>query len=237
MRVNVAGLGERAAASAQVVVGDLDAPVLTDEDAHHLSRVLRLRANEAVVASDGHGNWRMCEWNNGTLETTSETRFEERLEPLITVGFALTKGDKPELVVQKLTEIGVDVMMPLVTEHTIVKWDAQKAAANVERFRRIAREAAMQSRRVWLPDVTEVMALSDLDLSQRVLADAQGETFAGSHECVLVGPEGGWSAAELAFAAESVNFGPNILRAETAALAVGMHLCGERWRKAFTPNP
>lgn len=230
-------LRERAEATAQVVVEDLETPELTESDAHHLARVLRLRSGEAVIATDGKGSWRTCEWRDGELKPTGVVQYEQQLAPLVTVGFALTKGDKPELVVQKLTEIGVDVITPLVTERTVVKWDAQKRETNVARFRRIAHEAAMQSRRVWLPRVTEVLGLDDLDISQRVLADAQGERFRGDEQCVLVGPEGGWSGKELDFAGRTVNFGPTILRAETAALAVGMQLCGERWRKAFTPNP
>ena len=81
---------------------------------------------------------------------------------MLTIGFALTKGDKPELVVQKLTELGVDRIVPFVAERSVVRWDDDKAARNVERWRAIAREAAAQAHRPWLPEVAEVRPFAEV---------------------------------------------------------------------------
>ena len=80
-------------------------------------------------------------------------QFEEASEPGLTVAFAPTKGERPEWVVQKLTELGVDRIVPLISERSVVRWAGERGAGAVERLRRVAREAAAQSRRVWLPDV------------------------------------------------------------------------------------
>ena len=95
--------------AAHVFVADPACPVLTEEDFHHLARVLRLRAGEVVSACDGLGAWRLCEWTGShELSPAGEVAHEARPAPVLTVGFALTKGDNPEWAVQKLTEAGVD---------------------------------------------------------------------------------------------------------------------------------
>ncbi len=80
-------------------------------------------------------------------------RPRRRRRAALTVGFALVKGERPELIVQKLTELGIDRIVPFVAERSVVRWDGDRAAGHVERLRRVAREAAMQSRRCWLPEV------------------------------------------------------------------------------------
>ena len=85
-----------------------------------------------------------------------------RLEPALTVAFAPIKGERPEWVVQKLTELGIDRIVPLRSERSVVRWTAQRGQAAVERLRRVAREAAAQCRRVWLPEVAETVAFADL---------------------------------------------------------------------------
>jgi len=137
----------RYAGAAHVFVDDIEAPALAADDAHHLARVLRLRAGEEVTVTDGRGGWRLCAFAEGArLETIGAV---ERVSPppvAVTVAFALTKGDKPELAVQKLTELGVDRIVPLAADRSVVQWDDAKAARNVERLRAVARAAAMQSR-------------------------------------------------------------------------------------------
>src|SRR4051812_8115538 len=92
------------AARAHVFVADLEALALDPEDDHHLRRVLRLRAGETVTASDGEGGWRACTWTGDAapLRAQAGAEREPRPTPLVTVGFALTKGERPEWVVQKL---------------------------------------------------------------------------------------------------------------------------------------
>ena len=221
------GLLKRAAGVTQLLVNDLDNPVPSQSDLHHAVKVLRIRSGEAVVVTDGVGGWRMCVWQDA-LVVDGPIEFEPRTSPVIKVGFALTKGDKPELVVQKLTEIGVDIIQPFVSQHTVVRWDDKKREANLERFRRVSHEAAMQSRRVWLPEVAEIAEFDHIAMSERNLAQAGGKALTLDLPEVFVGPEGGWSDAELATASAQLGLGPTILRAETAALAVAIQLVNLR---------
>lgn len=210
----------------------LDAPVLGDDDRHHLVRVLRLRAGELVTVADGAGRWRPCRMGpDGDLVPDGPVAAVARPEPEVTIAFALTKGDKPEWVVQKLTEVGVDRIVPVVAAHSVVRWDEAKAARNVARFRAIAREAAMQSRRAWLPVVEPVASVEAVAARAGACrADAGGGPLTLDRPLVLVGPEGGWSETEVALDLPAVDLGPTTLRAETAALAAGIRLCALRGR-------
>jgi len=101
--------------AAHVFVDSLHTPTLNSDDQHHLARVLRLRAGESVSVSDGQGRWRICRFVSAdVLEPDTEIETVERAAPEITIGFALPKGDRPEWIVQKLTEIGVDHVLPLM---------------------------------------------------------------------------------------------------------------------------
>ena len=155
--------------------------------------------------------------------------------PLLTVGFALTKGDKPELVVQKLVEIGVDRIVPFVGERSVVRWEPDKAARNVGRWRAIAREAAAQAHRPWLAEVADVAPFAEVVASARPRSGHRARpsrrpsppastTPARAPTTVLVGPEGGWSAAEEAAVGRWVGLGPHILRAETAAIVAASRI-------------
>lgn len=213
-------------------VDDVGRPELALADRHHLERVLRLRQGDEITVSDGAGSWRLSRLGpRGSLEPAGEARVEPRPEPTIAIAFALTKGERPEWTVQKLTEVGVDRIIPFVAERSVVNWDGDKAATHSERFRRIAREAASQCRRVWLPHVDDVARFQDLVARPgAALADAGGRPPSLEHSLLLTGPEGGWSEGELAAAGglPRVVLGPHVLRAETAALAAGTLLCGLR---------
>jgi 16S rRNA (uracil1498-N3)-methyltransferase len=220
----------RTSAAAHVFVADLTAPTLTDTDRHHLDHVLRLRAGESVTASDGAGGLLPCRYvAGGALEPDGEPTYEDRPQPAIAVGFALVKSEKPEWIVQKLTECGVDRIAPFTAERSVVRWDEAKAERNVERLRRVAQEAAMQSRRRWLPVVDDVRPFDTLVTEGGALADAEGEPPSLAVPFVLVGPEGGWADAERRAAnGRFVRFGRSILRSETAAIAAGVLLVGLR---------
>lgn len=156
-----------------------------------------------------------------------------RPAPAVTVAFAPTKGERPEWVVQKLTEVGVDRIVPLVTARSIVRWEGERAARSVARLRRVAREAAAQSRRLWLPEVGDVCRLGDLAVSVGApvsLAEPGGGAPSLARPAVAVGPEGGWEEAERRTFDRPVGLGPTVLRAETAALVAGAALCGLRAR-------
>jgi 16S rRNA (uracil1498-N3)-methyltransferase len=206
-------------------VTSVDRPVLDEADHHHLRRALRLRPGEPMVVADGAGSWRPVRFGLEP-EPAGEVVVVPRPAPPITVGLTPTKGDRPEWAVQKLTELSVDRIVVLHSERSVVRWDGDRAERHLARLRRVAREAAMQSRRVWLPEVRGIVALRDLPGA--VLADPGGRPPQPGDHVVLCGPEGGWSDEERAAATDRVGLGPAVLRAETAAVAAGALLVALR---------
>jgi 16S rRNA (uracil1498-N3)-methyltransferase len=144
--------GPAAESAPQVFVTDLDHPELADEDRHHLERSRRLRPGDEVVCADGAGRWRLARFAD-QVEPIGPIQHQDRPVPALTVGFALVKGNRPELVVAKLTELGIDRILPVAAARSVVHWDPERADGHLARLARVAREAAMQSRRAWLPEV------------------------------------------------------------------------------------
>ncbi len=230
MAAGVAAVAARWAA-AHVVVDDLDTPELDASDAHHLRSVLRLRRGEAVSATDGRGGWRPCRLGPGSeLEPDGETVREERPAPAIAVGFAPVKGDRPEWAVQKLTELGADEILLLRCDRSVVRWDGSRAGGHLDRLRRVARHAVMQSRRVWMPSLYLAGSVEDAAAASPAVALAEpgGDPPSLERPTVLVGPEGGWSPAELGVGLALVDLGPAVMRTETAAVAAGLLLVALR---------
>ncbi len=230
------------AARAMVFVDDPSHPVLARDDAHHLLDVLRLRPGEAVVAGDGAGSWVPCRVAGPTggrapgeldavLVPDGEPVTALRAVPAVTVAFVPAKGDRPEWVVQKLTELGVDRIVPVTSRRSVVRWDQDRAERAASRLRRVAREAAAQCRRPWLArvdDPTTMAALAAYSEPAPVLAHPGGGAPSLDHPVVAVGPEGGWTDEELEASGGTVGLGPTVLRAETAAVVAGTILCGIR---------
>jgi len=231
-------------AAAHVFVADLEHPDMDEADARHLSRSLRLRPGEVVTVSDGAGGWRVCRYRGGrggrgaraeagALEPEGPATREPRPHPPVTVGFALSKGDRPEWTTQKLTEVGVDHIRPIVTSRTVVRWEGDRAARNHARLLRVATEAAMQARRTWLPTLAPLASLSEASrqaslVSPVALAQAGGRPPSLERPAVMVGPEGGWAPDELDWGLPTVGLGDGVLRVETAAVAAAVLLCGLR---------
>jgi 16S rRNA (uracil1498-N3)-methyltransferase len=199
-----------------------DAHVAIDDDVeHHLRRVLRLRDGEPVSVTDGAGRWRMCVVVGGThlgLEVSSE--IATVLEPGgFTLACAIPKGDRVDWLVQKTTELGADRVLLLHAERSAVRWKPERAAKQVLRLQRIADEAVRQSRRVWRCVVEGPVDAVDV-LGEASVAEPGGEPLRGDEAMIAIGPEGGWVSAELERAVRRVAIGGNILRTETAAVAV-----------------
>ena len=201
-------------------VEDVEEPVLSTDDRHHLSKVLRLRDGDPLTVCDAAGRWRPA-------------RFGDRLEPSgdvvevlppareVAVGFTLIKSGRPELVVQKLTELGVDRILLLAAERSAVRWYDGKVADNVERLARVVRESGMQSRRVRLPVLESPQRVSVAAQGPGVaMAEPGGSGLDGDVGLLLIGPEEGWTDAELGDR-RRVGLGSTVLRAETAAIAAG----------------
>ncbi len=219
------------ASAAHVFVADVSAPELSPDDLHHLQKVLRLRDGEHVSCSDGQGQWRMCTWASGSLDVFGDIFSEVSPTPLLRVVVAPVKGDRTDLVVEKLVEIGVDnisILAPI--ERSVVMWAQDKTSHVMDRYQRIARAAAMQSRRVFLPDVVGPVSLGDVGTSGVAFAEPDGSATWDNVTTVVIGPEGGFSEAELSLAPATIDLGPTILRAETAAIVAASQMVAH-WRR------
>lgn len=213
-----------------VFVESLVAPVLADDDMAHLERSLRMRPGNPLTLSDAAGSWCTATYlGGGAVEASGEIEVIPSPTSRLTVAFALVKGAKPELVMQKLTEIGIDHIVVLAAERTIVKWDEAKVAKATDRWNRIVREAGMQSHRVRLPTVAGVVPAAEfLARSNACVAHFDGRPIEAGDEVVAIGPEGGWAPSELDLAGERVSLGETVLRAETAAICAGALLTAAR---------
>lgn len=225
-----------AGAAAHVFVRNIDGPDLTSDDRHHLERVLRLRAGALITVSDGAGRWRVVRFG-APLELLGPVETATRPVPSITIGLALVKGERPELAVQKLTELGVDRIVLFTAARSVVRWDGDRARKHEERLRAIARAAGMQSRRAYLPEVVVGTPFAELVAAPgAAIAERGGAPPSLAYPTVLVGPEGGWSDAERKAANATVAVNDAVLRAETAAITTGALLTSLRGR-IVTPKP
>jgi len=140
--------------------------------------------------------------------------------------------------VRKLTEIGINrIALIAESDHAVVRWVGDKADKHSQRLLRIAREAAMQSRRLWVPEVTMPMPLAFIVAEYcAALGEPSGEPINLTHTCIAIGPEGGFSAAELATTTDHVSLGDGVLRGETAAIVAGALLAARRLVGKFADN-
>ena len=210
--------------AAHVFVESLASPQLSDDDEHHLRRVLRVRDTDVVTIGDGAGRWVTARLTADGVSVQSEPTAEAE-RPSMTVISAIPKGDRPEWIIQKLTEVGVSSIGFMDCARSVVRWDETRALRHIERLRRVAREAAMQSRRAWLPKVRDVVSFADAaGVARCALAEPGGDVLGTDVDTLLVGPEGGFTERELATVARRVSLSSNVLRVETAALAAGIML-------------
>lgn len=228
--------------------------VLDGAEGRHAATVKRLTVGERVVLSDGAGL--RCDAEiiavsaNALDARVLSTVTEPRPRPWLTVVQALAKGDRDERAVETMTEVGVDAIVPWQAGRSIVRWDSARAAKGVERWRTTAREAAKQSRRSWLPQVSDVEKTADVVARMRASSgrcvvlheDATRpltELRTDVDELVLVvGPEGGVSDDELAAfeaaGATACRLGPTVLRTSTAGTVAAAVLLASsgRWAPA-----
>ena len=128
-----------AAAAAHAYVDDVEAPVLVPEDRHHLERVLRLRVGDALTVADGRGAWRSCALaGGGRLDPLDAVHHLAAPEPALGVALAVTKGTRPEVAVQKLTEVGVDTITLFHAQRSVARWEGERADRHLERLARVS---------------------------------------------------------------------------------------------------
>jgi 16S rRNA (uracil1498-N3)-methyltransferase len=219
-----------------------DRVVLSGPEGHHAATVRRLRVGEAVDLADGRGARAACTVASVSrdvveLDVLSRTA-EPPPSPRVVLVQALAKGDRGELAVELATEVGVDEVVPWRAARCVVRWDGDRGAKALARWRSTAREAGKQSRRAWLPEVTEPATTAQVvqrmgGAHALVLHEAASEPLAstalpGDGEVLLVvGPEGGVTDEELAAfrdaGAAVVRLGSSVLRTSTAgAVAVAV---------------
>jgi 16S rRNA (uracil1498-N3)-methyltransferase len=236
--------------AAQASVGDV--VDLDGAEGHHAAVVRRLAVGEELVLTDGRGllaHSRVVEVGKGSLraEVLDVSTVAAEM-PRVVVVQAVPKGERGELAVEMLTEVGVDVIVPWSASRSVARWKGDRAARSLEKWRTAAREAAKQSRRAWFPEVaplagTDEVAARLAQASVRVvLHEAASGPLAdvpvpGRGEIVIVvGPEGGITEEELsAFAqvgAEPLRLGSSVLRSSTAGVAAAAALLARtpRWR-------
>jgi len=222
---------------------------LDGDEGRHAAVVRRITVGEVVDLCDGQGSRA-----TGTVSTVGKDWLEVQVDAVsveqqpaltITAVQALAKGDRAELAVAMLTEVGVDVIVPWRAEHSVVKWDNTEKA--LDKWRRTVREATKQSRRAYIPQVTglhsteqilEAIGQADLAVILHESATsplAQVTVPATGNVLIVIGPEGGISPLELqAFAqegAKAVRMGASVMRTSTAgAVAAGVILSRtSRW--------
>jgi 16S rRNA (uracil1498-N3)-methyltransferase len=213
--------------AAHVLVAEVESPQLDADASHHLARVLRLRRGQPVTVTDGAGRWRSTVFGGDGVEATGDVVTVRRPEPPLTVAVAPPKGDRLEWLVAKCTEIGIDRVVVLEAEHSVVRWSGERLERQLDRLRRIAVEASMQSRRVWLPQIVGPLPAVEV-LPGLAVAEPGGRPLVPTDVAIAVGPEGGWSPKELEVAAATVSLGPNVLRVETAAVAAAVLMVSAR---------
>lgn len=204
---------------AHVFVPSLPAVTLSHEDEHHLDRVLRLDPDDIITVSDGAGRWATAHWSRPRGLTIISEIHEESPHDTLTVGCAIPKGDRPEMVVQKLTELGIDRILLFETARSVVRWDDDKQRRQLERLRRIAHEAAMQSRRLYLPKVDCIPFERIIQFDGVAMAEPGGrDRLDRTIATMLIGPEGGFDRDELDYAVPKIELSQLVLRVETAAI-------------------
>jgi 16S rRNA (uracil1498-N3)-methyltransferase len=231
-----------------------DRIVLGGQEGRHAGTVRRLAVGERADITDGAGHVAECviaAVRTGELElTVVGRRAEPRPEPQLTVLQAIPKGDRGELAVELLTEIGADIIVPWAAERCVAIWRGDRAVKSQARWTSAAIQAGKQSRRSWFPVVA---AQADLAAATRRVQDASlaivldpgartpaiGLNLPVAGDIVLVvGPEGGVSPAEAAAfkaaGAVAVTLGPTVMRTSTAgAVAAGVLLSRTaRWASA-----
>ena len=228
-----------------------DVVVLSGAEGRHAATVRRLRPGERADVSDGAGLVAECvvtARGSAGLELVVRARREvPRPDPAITVVQAIPKGDRGEAAVEGLTEVGVDRIVPWAAARCVAVWTGERGARSLARWRSTARESAKQSRRAWVPEVTEPASTGQVAamiaaVSCAIVLDPEAGQSLGRLApspsgglLVVVGPEGGITGDEgeafLAAGASACQLGPTILRTSTAGMVAAAVLLSRsgRW--------
>jgi 16S rRNA (uracil1498-N3)-methyltransferase len=228
-----------------------DEILLDGSEGHHAVTVRRIRVGEQIALTDGFGSTAVVtvtETGKKFLDATVDSvTTSEREAPRVVVVQAIPKGDRGELAVEMLTEVGVDVIVPWAASRSVAVWRGDRAEKALAKWRSAAREAAKQARRSWFPEVTDLATTDDVTallakagvpvvLHEGASGPLANIPIPGRAEIVIVvGPEGGISDEELAafsnVGAEPLRMGTSVLRSSTAGVAAAAALLSrtQRW--------
>lgn len=207
------------------------------QESHHAMNVLRHKTGDVIIVIDGQGNYAESEivdaHKDAVRVRVDTVMSEERLPLTLTLVTAIPKGKRWQALVEKCTELGVDRIIPMLTERSVVKGEG-----DIEKWQRWVIEAAKQSRRARFPEIVEPVRLAEIPALARhdgailLFADARGESPNAYRDTlrhvpeavVMIGPEGGFSDREMdelrKQGAKTICLSPFTLRIETAAAAV-----------------
>lgn len=215
--------------------------IIEGEDVKHISRVLRCKENDKLEVCDMDNNEYICEIkeinkDNILLDIIEKVNIKRESNLKVKLYQGMPKGTKMELILQKLTEIGVDEIILVQTKRSVTKIDNKKEDKKIERWERIIYEAAKQSKRGKIPTLTGVLtfkeALEDMKNNDLNLCPYENERTVVIKEAIqgkqisnigiFVGPEGGFEEDEIEkiqdIDGKVVSLGPRILRTETASV-------------------
>ncbi|HIG29896.1 MAG TPA: 16S rRNA (uracil(1498)-N(3))-methyltransferase [Verrucomicrobiales bacterium] len=219
---------------------------LGSRESRHAVKVLRIKTGERIVVLDGTGTEYLCQVRTADPDATALSLIQKNsIAPLpyqITLAHALTKGKTIDWVIQKATELGVHRIVPLISERSVVRWDAESADAKLSKWKTTAIEAIKQCGSAWLPSIdpplqpkeflentyrfelTLIASLQEDSLHPQNYFDRFREEHGRLPEsiCVWVGPEGDFTPAEIHSAktknAHPISLGKLVLRSETASI-------------------
>jgi 16S rRNA (uracil1498-N3)-methyltransferase len=233
--------------------GDLTTGTITlsGPEGHHAAAVRRVRQGERADVGDGAGTVATCTVMSVTRDSvTLEVETVRQVpppDPRITVIQALPKGDRGELAVELMTEVGVDTIVPWSAHRSVARWQGDRGARSLEKWRSTARESSKQSRRPWLPEIPPLASLADVakrtrSATRAVVLEADAESAlstvalpANGEILLVIGPEGGITPDERTAlgeaGAEEARLGPTVLRTSTAGAAAAAVLLARtaRW--------
>jgi 16S rRNA (uracil1498-N3)-methyltransferase len=204
--------------------------LLTPQQQHYLLRVLRLRDNDKFIVMDGMGKWWLAQLQGEQGQILEPLEVKTELPISITLMMALPKGNGFDEIVRCCTELGVTSIAPILSDRTLLNPSPKK----LERWQRIASEAAEQSERAVVPTILEPVAFTTAikknTATHRYICEGRGDyphlqqtlNCTANEIIIAIGPEGGWTNQEIEIAVKSgftgVSLGRRILRAVTAPI-------------------
>ncbi len=215
---------------------------IDSDDLHHIKHVMRLQNQDQIICIDKNKKTYLAKIENinqGTIEPIELIDVNNELDIEVTLIYAMPKGDKFEMVLQKATELGVTRIIPMQTKRCVAKLTLEKFNKKVTRYKKILKEASEQSLRSRIPEIMPVIQLNDIEsylgdynlvaYEETAKANKHGQLALtlqqicpGDHLVIIVGSEGGFDAQEVEFlnglGVKNCSLGKRILRSETAPL-------------------